>query len=679
MHVQELLSLSDIARLAQVQRPVVTVWRSRSRGTDTPFPEPAQTNGSQDLFDTAEIISWLQATGRGNNPEFDADAAAFSNIARDNFHSVSALLVLRQLWDRPFKGLGSEDLLDAADEIDPDDEFVYSELEAVSDRLEFLAAYVDKLVDASYGAQPAFESLVSDRFRANEVTISRTAISVQARQLVASCAIEIAGHELIFHEATQGGSDLIHELSRSLDESAAATIQQPSECKRSGAEDRLTLRRLKMLAAVDDSLTLMKSEAGNRPVVNLAQFPSPGSPTTDPETILQGIDDLVLELGPDQGAVIIAPADVLIDAMSSTKSVSIRGSILRMGRVRAAARLPQGHLLYKPRTAMALWVIGPEVPDIPLAERRIMLSNLSDMELDQQVIADFATDIGASLIGDEALRSHAFRFAQWARTSVVVASTGSLIPSKRNTNASLSLDSSALARRQVELELAIDTLNSGAMPRPELKIELRARTIDELPSRDFQHGATSLGDLVSHGAIRLISGTRFTDQALHSITNEGIKVWSATDLNLGQPTSVVSYFDLAQTYDQTVLTKPGDVVFTAHGKPTAVVDPQGSHAANYPVRILRIDSDRSSGIVAEVLVKDINNAQHSKWRRWDIRRLPQDAVAPLESSLRKIEEERLAAVQRMRQLDIISEQLISTLLSGDAEIINPNICTEGRP
>lgn len=679
MQVQELLSLSDIARLAQVQRPVVTVWRSRSRGTATPFPEPAQTSGSQDLFDTAEIISWLQATGRGNNPEFDADAAAFSNIARDNFHSVTALLVLQQLRGQSFKGLGTEDLLDAADEIDPDDEFLYSELEAASDRLEFLAAYVDKLVDASYGALPAFQSLVADRFRANEVAMSRTAISAQARQLMARCALEISGHELIFHEATHGGSDLIHELSQSLDESAAATIQHPSVTESSSSEDRLTLRRLKMLAAANDSLTLVKPTAGNQSVVQLAQFPSPGSPTTDPETILQGIDDLVLELGPGQGAVIIAPADVLIDAMASKRSASIRGSILRMGRIRAAARLPQGHLLYKPRTALAMWVIGPEVTDIPLAERRIMLADLSDLKLDENVIADFATDIGASLVGDEALRNHAFRFAQWARTSVVVASTGSLIPSKKNTKASLAVDSSAQAKRQVELELALDQLNSAAMSRPKLKIELRARNIDELPSRNLRQGTGPLGDLVTQGSVRLISGTRFTGQALDSIANEGIKVWNAADLSKGQPTSVVSYFDLAQSYDQAVLTKPGDVIFNVHGKPTAVVDRQGSHAVNYPVRILRIDSGESSGIVAEVLVKDINNAQHSNWRRWDIRRLPQDVVVPLESSLRKIEEERLAAAQRMRQLDIISEELISTLLSGDAEIIDSNICTEGRP
>ncbi|MFJ2619211.1 hypothetical protein [Glutamicibacter sp. NPDC087344] len=678
MQAQDLLSLSDIARLAQVQRPVVTMWRSRSRGTETPFPEPAHTTGSQDLFRSEEIVSWLQATGRGNNPEFDADAAAFSNIARDNFHPVTALLVLQQLWGRPFQGLSAEDLLDAADEIDPDDEFLYSELEATTDQLEFLAAYVDKLIDASYGALPAFESLVTDRFRANEISISRTAISTEARQLVARCALELAGNELLFHEATHGGSDLIHELSRSLNESTAAIIQQPVVSEISSPADRMTLRRLKMLATANDSLSISKPFGGNQPVVHLAQFPSPEVSSTDPEEILQGIDDLVLELGPTQGAVIIAPADVLIDTMSSKKLTSIRGSILRMGRIRAAVRLPQGHLLYRPRTALALWVIGPTVEEIPLAERRIMLANLSDLELDENVISDFATDVGASLIGDEALRTRAFRFAQWARTSVVIASTGSLIPSKKTTHPSRVTDSSDLAKRQVELELALDHLISAAS-RPQLKIELQARSVNDPTSQHLRSATTPLGDLVHQGTVRLISGTRFTKLSLGDAKHEGIKVWNPTDLLHGQPTGALSYFDLTQSYEHAPLTKPGDVIFTAHGKPSAIVDHQGSHAVNYPVRILRIDSGSDSGIVSEVLAKDINSAFHPHWRRWDVRRLPQSTVAALESSLRTIEEERLAAVQRIGQLDDITHALISALFSGEAEIIDPNISMEGRP
>lgn len=36
--VPMLLSLSDIAALARVQRPVASMWRSRKASTDTPVP-----------------------------------------------------------------------------------------------------------------------------------------------------------------------------------------------------------------------------------------------------------------------------------------------------------------------------------------------------------------------------------------------------------------------------------------------------------------------------------------------------------------------------------------------------------------------------------------------------------------------------------------------------------------
>ena len=307
---------------------------------------------------------------------------------------------------------------------------------------------------------------------------------------------------------------------------------------------------------------------------------------------------------------------------------------------------------------MALWVIGPEIEDIPLTERRIMLANLSDIELDEAVISDFATDIGASLIGDQTLRTHSFRFAQWARTSVVIASTGSLIPGKKKKESSLALNSSDQAKQQVELELALDELNSTAS-RPRLEFELQARGATVPVSQPRRRSTATLGDLVAQGSIRLISGTRFAEQSLNIAPAQGLKVWNAADLAKGRPANVISYFELAQSYEQAAFTEPGDVVFTAQGKPTAVVDREGSNAVKYPVRILRIDSAKGSGLVPEVLAKDINSAQQTNWRRWDIRRLPHDAVAALERSLRELDEERLAAVQRASLIENISQQLIS--------------------
>jgi hypothetical protein len=57
------MTMSDVAALARVQRPVVSVWRSRAAATEIPFPAPVTHDRGQDLFDAALIGAWLAETG----------------------------------------------------------------------------------------------------------------------------------------------------------------------------------------------------------------------------------------------------------------------------------------------------------------------------------------------------------------------------------------------------------------------------------------------------------------------------------------------------------------------------------------------------------------------------------------------------------------------------------------
>lgn len=69
------MTLSDVALLARVQRPVVSMWRKRSSGSVLPFPAAAAWDKGVELFDARDVTDWLQATGRGNNPEARKDVA----------------------------------------------------------------------------------------------------------------------------------------------------------------------------------------------------------------------------------------------------------------------------------------------------------------------------------------------------------------------------------------------------------------------------------------------------------------------------------------------------------------------------------------------------------------------------------------------------------------------------
>ena len=171
-HPSLLISLADVARLTRVQRPVVSMWRSRSAATGTPFPVPVERAGAQERFDADQVVSWLELTGRGNNPDVRADVAAFASLAGVSsqgeqalFDGLTALLTLKAIVGVQLGGLGAEALLDLADDADPDDSLLLREVTALGEDLSGLAVHVDDLSNADFNPAGAFERLMGDRFR----------------------------------------------------------------------------------------------------------------------------------------------------------------------------------------------------------------------------------------------------------------------------------------------------------------------------------------------------------------------------------------------------------------------------------------------------------------------------------------------------------------------------------
>ena len=142
------LGLSDVAQLAHVQRPVVSMWRTRSAGSDSPFPAPIDTARGQEWFDGASVVEWLIATGRGNNPSARDDLAAHASLVGGSpqgdqvvFDGITALLCLSVITGRALGSMSRADLIDLADEVDPDDEVLFGEIDSLAARLVPLAHY----------------------------------------------------------------------------------------------------------------------------------------------------------------------------------------------------------------------------------------------------------------------------------------------------------------------------------------------------------------------------------------------------------------------------------------------------------------------------------------------------------------------------------------------------------
>ncbi|MGP5023993.1 hypothetical protein ACTXJR_15025 [Glutamicibacter ardleyensis] len=673
----ELLSLSDIARLANVQRPVVSVWRSRSKSSAAPFPESVARNGTQEFFAATEVVAWLETTGRGNNAHVAEDMTAHTLGARADFISVSALLALYAMSGERLSDLDYEDLLDLADETDPEDAFIYSEIEALDQASLPLVKYTERLIDAAFGVVPAFEQLMADRFRLNNRELAECALSASALQIAATAALEISSKSLCFTENTLGGSDLLITVAKLLGESTLGTFLVPENSTADTVISRLVLRRLRIHCATQENIALIRPDGSQRGVVHLAQYPGPGDPQMSFAAVLDSIEELVLQLQQDERAIILAPASLLINQLDSPDLEGARSAILRSGRVRAAVRLPRGLVVSKPQQALGFWVLGPEPTSVPLGERGILTADLLDQTIDDSVMGDLATDIAASLGGSESIRRHAFRFAQLMKTSTILASKSGLIPEAKTTFQLPAGTYSNSAEALVRTEAALDETNSTAGYRPELDIPLQARAAEHQAGP--QTVLRTVAELQQSGAIRHLPGTRISEDDLAPKTSSGVKVWQAEDLAGGTATRIIPVLALAAKYPRAKLTEPGDIVFRSGPHPVARVDAEGAAVVRFPAQILRVDQQPVHGIVPLVLASDINSRASGHWKRWSVRSVPSDQVSSLTAALLKVNSEKHAAEERLKRLEEFSTRLVSGVTNGELEMMKTNTSTEGRP
>ncbi|WP_346926016.1 hypothetical protein [uncultured Arthrobacter sp.] len=660
------MTLSDVASLAQVQRPVVSMWRKRSAASAHPFPAPAALAGGRELFDADQVGAWLEATGRGNNTEARNDAAAFAAPAaqgqRETFNALTSLLALKVLTGRQLAPLGSDQLLDVADECDPDDRLLYAELEALKDELPALAGYADRLTDSAYSATAAFEGLLADRFRAGLREHADTALTAPALSLVAAAATALAATldgRPLFVDPTAGGGDLLVAILQAHTDAAHVPVLTTDD---DGAAARLLRRRLAVHGA-DTGLVSIEGEDGlsvSGPAVHAAQYPSPGNPGATAEDILAGIEDVVLQMDDAQRAVIIAPARLLSAPLTGTAG-NLRGDLLRSGRVRAIVQLPPGLLKAKPRELQALWILGPSFAEVPIVDRWTMVADLSTRQLTQDVSQDLVSDVVAAMGNRWTLRAHSFRFARLIPTRTLLAGKGCLVAAAAPT--------ATRVRASAETALRIDELlrpgnvgytEAGLMVQP---VEAPAAT-----------RTTKVEELLRGGNLRYIQGNRVPDSA--ATKPEGIRLLGPGDLlnPYAAPPRYIELLAFAANNPSGRLTEPGDVVFCTSPRPAALVDHDGGSAAVFPARVLRIDGGDPGGLLADVVAADINalGAADKSWRHWRLRRVPDAQRRRLAESLARLQHGQDLARERLKRLEELATLITDGVAGGSLTLTDPS-------
>lgn len=638
----QLMTMRDIAGLARVQRPVVSIWRRRSRATAHPFPQPQHDQDGRQLFSSDDVVAWLEETQRGNNPDARVEAAAHTLLSSAEgtpaVYALSALLVLRHLTGGPLADQTADDLLDRADSLDPDDQYLLRELEHAS-QLPALARAADELVEAAWGEAAAHQRLVAERLRLPGTPLAQTGLAAQARLLLTALLAPLCrdlGDTARVMDATGCAVDVL---------AAVAAAVEASVVLLHGDTPLHRLTRRQLLLA-DVPATFIDRGAADWSVsglvAHLVVLPDPADPAAPPVAQLALLDEIALQLDDEQLVLCLAPASTLTDPLVGD-ALTARDQLLRAGHVRAIVRLPAGLLPARAREPLALWLLTA-ADGAPPAERRTLVADLSSSALSPTVIDDLASDLLAAWQGVRGARRRA-----WAHLRPVP--TGSLI------SASASLVPDGGSRAKIPARSGADWV-----------VGLRSADIDGwlagygLDVRDAAPAEVSLAQAIERGWVRVLSGQRVS---LDGLPPGSVPVLGVAEVADAAEPRTVDRLALHTRLDPT-LTEPGDLVFVVRPTPRAVLDAAGGSLFQFPARVLRLRRD--APLVPAAVVARINTATSTAWRTWRLAVVPQPDRDVLGEALTDLGSVRARLVEELARLDALATNLTTAVESRQLSI-----------
>lgn len=647
--VRAVMSLSDIAALTQVRRPVVSAWRRRPlvRGERLPFPEPVDARDRQERFDMAEVVAWLDLTGRGNNPDFRADALAHAqpSVSVDDTvidAALDALLCLKARTGLDLAESSPEVIVGEADEIDPDDDHLVSELLAPGDELAPIADYAEQLSDAAWDAASAHALVRRRRIRGSGASLAPEALSLLG-QVGAAMAIDLES-EIVVVDPNLSDPDLVDSVLTELGEGVSAQVLVVGTSARARAARRLHWVRGRSVVS--------EAPDGIRPIV-VTQLPLAG-PDSAPSAVLAAADDVQLDLTETQRALVVGPATALCDRLADDALGQQRDHVVRLGRLRCALRLPPGLVMDGSRQVVGLWVLGGAPSSRRVDQQRLATADLTNEVLRRDVVDDVVTDVVASLT-DHSRATHAFRYARLTATSTLLAASGPLVaigsrPGRTTTDpaAESIVNVRALATGLDGQRQAAPVLDGLAVTPGDDSGSLHEVTID---------AATQSGGL------RALPGTRMAGEA--PAADGGVRVIDAATVHdPSTPRRGLGPLELEASWPRARRTEPGDVIFCVSPRPAAIVDDEGLSVVASPARVLRCAP--GSGLVPEAVTRAINGLpeRSPRWRAWRVPRVPVEQAEALRAALRHLAAEEGRARRRLAGLTALATELTHGVARG---------------
>lgn len=647
MRPQETLTMQQVADLAGVRRPVVSTWRRRSAGSDSPFPTPV--DSSSLVFDADEVGRWLEETGRGNNREARADALLHSTLADAvavRLADASALLLLHALSGSPLSESDPDDVLLLLAQADVDPVLSLTDAASALDDTE-LTAKVDTLAEAGVTASRVLGKLVAKQEKSGSRLGSETLTDQGDRLLTSVVSVVAEDSERALVPRGPGGLRLLVRVLESLPESGRPRIVAPGQV--TNPVDQLLWRYLAALG--------VQFEPAGSCVDTLVvgQWISPAP--ADAETFFDDLDRTVIGLEPGSAALVVAPSPLLVDRLPNP---ALRRRVLGekpggyLAPLRYVARLPAGLCRFGGRRRLALWALGH--PCEAESERQFTtFGEHAGHALDDAENSAVAHDIAAALQGGGTRRSHAFLRSAHRVTEAVVALDALALPL---TDHLVEDGGDALAR----LWEKRDASASGVLDGVEV-VAAGSAADHSLPWRAATTG--------KHRPARVITGVRIPAEVFAAGPG-GIGVIGPDEVR-GQcaiGSRSVGLVELVRRAPRFRLTEPGDVVFTTTRGPAAIIDTVGGNAVQAPARILRClePVEGSRRILPELAVRDISAARGSDCRSWRLRTVVVDACSPWRTVAARAAEHRARLLAELRALDALTTELSDGLAAGTLRI-----------
>lgn len=671
-----LISMPEIAELAGVQRPVVTVWRRRYNGS---FPRPVGGDAGRPLFDAQAILDWLVATGRANRETLEPDLRQYAlwhlgtqMKPEDLIAFATALICLRGLdGDEPLQSdMGwARVLAERASRVDPSDLLLLSEIKALPNDAGWLVHAIDELVDAAWGCRQAFERLFATRNRLNVPTLYRDAISPDLAKFMAAisgASEHAAAHgTVIVVDPWAGTGDLLTAVVAAIGEKGQPTV---SAVTRGEALSRLLRRRMRMweLPAADiDVRTQSRPSANMAWQVLVTALPYRPQENRSRERQLRFLARLATDLGPGQSAVVLGPADLLAEQMPPTQA-GIRSEMLRTDAVEAIVTLPGGLMPFRPGYQAGLWMLRRD--ESGRGQGRVLHADVSDRPLTAQVVNDLVEDV--TTWRREGYHPAAHRRA--LTTPVRVADLLSGHSTLRGLREPELPEASTLRQSRVALLLDLQTRLAEHVRQPlppALTANIAAREDEGRPT-------VTVGTLIKKEQVKRLKGARIA--AEHIADGGHHRVIGIPELTgQAQPGHrMIDRLVLAERYPRVRLTEPGDVIVAITADVVAIVDIDGFSVVEYPAAVLRVNSEGQTltprtlaALIASAPSRRAPGAVRS--RRLDeipVPVLEPDEAGALDELLIDLDQRRRRAQEQIDILDTLRRTSVTGIADGTLTI-----------